>query len=69
MVVADRVDSAASNTVAELCDNGVQAMKVLVDLGSLGAANAIDELSEAVVRANRRSREQRWWDNLDQAVS
>ena len=38
VVVADRVDSAASQTVAELCDGSVEAMKVLVDLSSLDAA-------------------------------
>jgi dihydroxycyclohexadiene carboxylate dehydrogenase len=41
VVVADRVDATASQTVSELRDHGVEAIKVLVDLSGLGAAQQL----------------------------
>ncbi len=38
IVVADRVDEGASQTLKDLHDNGVEAMKVLVDLSTLSGA-------------------------------
>jgi len=38
IVVADRVDESATQTVAELRDHGVEAMKVLADLGAFAGA-------------------------------
>ena len=38
VVVADRVDESATRTVTELRENGVEAMKVLADVGSLTGA-------------------------------
>ena len=38
IVVADRVDESATQTVAELRDHGVEAMKVLADLGTFAGA-------------------------------
>jgi NAD(P)-dependent dehydrogenase (short-subunit alcohol dehydrogenase family) len=44
VVVADRVDEGATQTMAELKAHGVEALKVLVDLSSLaGAKQLIDE--------------------------
>ncbi|MCH7714284.1 MAG: SDR family oxidoreductase [Chloroflexi bacterium] len=45
IVVADRVDESASRTVSELRENGVEAMKVLADVGSLtGAQDLMDQV-------------------------
>ena len=45
IVVADRVDESASRTVSELQENGVEAMKVLADVGSLtGAQDLMDQV-------------------------
>jgi dihydroxycyclohexadiene carboxylate dehydrogenase len=41
IVVADRVDAAATETVAELQAHGVEAMKVLVDLGTFAGAQTL----------------------------
>jgi len=38
VVVADRVDATATETVTELCDHGVEATKALVDLGTFAGA-------------------------------
>jgi len=48
IVVADRVDESATRTVAELREHGVEAMKVLADVGSLAGAEG---LMAAVVQA------------------
>ena len=39
MVVADRIDATATQTVNELCAYGVEATKVLVDLTTFAGAN------------------------------
>ncbi len=39
IVVADRVDTSATQTVTELRDHGVEAMKALVDLSTFAGAN------------------------------
>jgi len=45
IVVADRVDESAIRTVSELQENGVEAMKVLADVGSLtGAQDLMDQV-------------------------
>ena len=45
IVVADRVDESATRTVGELRENGVEAMKVLADVGSLtGAQDLMDQV-------------------------
>lgn len=45
IVVADRVDESATRTVGELRENGVEAMKVLADVGSLtGAQDLVDQV-------------------------
>ena len=41
IVVADRVDESASETVAELRDHGVEAMKVIVDLATFAGAQEL----------------------------
>src|SRR6266581_5907088 len=41
IVVADRVDASATQTVAELRDHGVDATKVLVDLGTFAGAQEL----------------------------
>jgi len=45
IVVADRVDASASETMSQLRDHGVDAAKVLVDLGTVAGARAL--MSEA----------------------
>lgn len=40
-MVADRVDESATRTVAELREHGVEAMKVLADVGSLAGAEGL----------------------------
>ena len=45
IVVAERVDESATRTVSELRENGVEAMKVLADVGSLaGAQDLMDQV-------------------------
>ena len=45
IVVADRVDESATRTVSELRENGVEALKVLADVGSLtGAQDMMDQV-------------------------
>ena len=41
IVVADRVDESATRTVAELREHGVEALKVLADVGSLAGAEGL----------------------------
>jgi NAD(P)-dependent dehydrogenase (short-subunit alcohol dehydrogenase family) len=41
IVVADRVDESATQTLAELHEHGVEATKVLVDLGTFAGAQAL----------------------------
>jgi NAD(P)-dependent dehydrogenase (short-subunit alcohol dehydrogenase family) len=41
IVVADRIDSSATQTAAELRDHGVEAMKVVVDLSTLAGAQRL----------------------------
>src|SRR6266852_689146 len=41
IVVADRVDASATRTVDELREHGVEARKVLVDLGTLSGAQEL----------------------------
>jgi NAD(P)-dependent dehydrogenase (short-subunit alcohol dehydrogenase family) len=41
IVVADRVDESATRTVAELRDNGVEAAKALIDLGTFAGAQEL----------------------------
>jgi dihydroxycyclohexadiene carboxylate dehydrogenase len=41
VVVADRVDATATETVNELCDHGVEATKALVDLGMFAGAQEL----------------------------
>jgi len=41
IVVADRVDEGATQTVAELREHGVEALKVLVDLATMAGAQAM----------------------------
>ncbi|MEA2991064.1 MAG: dihydroxycyclohexadiene carboxylate dehydrogenase [Alphaproteobacteria bacterium] len=41
VVVADRIDESASRTVAELAEHGVEAKKVLVDLGTFAGAQSL----------------------------
>lgn len=41
IVVADRVDAGATRTTGELHDHGVEATKVLVDLGTLAGAQSL----------------------------
>jgi NAD(P)-dependent dehydrogenase (short-subunit alcohol dehydrogenase family) len=48
IVVAERVDESATRTAAELRENGVEAMKVLADVGSLAGAQ---DLMSQVVKA------------------
>jgi dihydroxycyclohexadiene carboxylate dehydrogenase len=48
IVVADRVDEGATQTMAELQGHGVAALKVLVDLGTLAGAR---QLMEETIRA------------------
>ena len=43
IVVADRVDEGATQTMAELRDHGVEALKVLVDSSTLTGAQGSDE--------------------------
>jgi dihydroxycyclohexadiene carboxylate dehydrogenase len=51
IVVADRVEEGAARTVAELKTHGVEALKVLVDLGSFaGARQLVDEAVRAYGR-------------------
>jgi NAD(P)-dependent dehydrogenase (short-subunit alcohol dehydrogenase family) len=51
IVVADRVDESATQTVAELRDHGVEATKALVDLGTFaGAQTLIAEARKAYGR-------------------
>ena len=38
VVVADRIDAAATGALAELRNHGVEAMKAIVDLGTLAGA-------------------------------
>ncbi len=51
VVVADRVDESATRTVSELHENGVEAMKVLADVGSLTGAQEL--MSQEVDRYGR----------------
>jgi NAD(P)-dependent dehydrogenase (short-subunit alcohol dehydrogenase family) len=51
VVVADRVDEGASQTVAELREHGVEALKVLVDLSTMAGAQ---EMIGKAVAAYRR---------------
>ena len=48
IVVAERVDESATRTTAELRENGVEAMKVLADVGSFAGAQ---DLMSQVVKA------------------
>ena len=41
IVVAERVDETAMATVAELRENGVEAMKILADVGSFAGAQGL----------------------------
>jgi dihydroxycyclohexadiene carboxylate dehydrogenase len=41
IVVADRIDAAAGEALAELQNHGVEAMKAVVDLGTLGGAQRL----------------------------
>ncbi|MEA2907539.1 MAG: dihydroxycyclohexadiene carboxylate dehydrogenase [Alphaproteobacteria bacterium] len=41
VVVAERIDESASRTVAELAEHGVEAKKVLVDLGTFAGAQSL----------------------------
>ena len=51
IVVAERVDTSASSTVAELRDHGVESMKVLADVGTFaGARSLIAEVLRAYGR-------------------
>lgn len=51
IVVAERVDETATGTVAELRENGVEAMKILADVGSFaGAQGLMDETVKAYGR-------------------
>jgi NAD(P)-dependent dehydrogenase (short-subunit alcohol dehydrogenase family) len=53
VVVADRVDQGAAQTVAELNEHGVTALKVLVDLSSFtGAQQLIDQAVKAYGRVD-----------------
>ena len=47
IVVADRVDEGATQTMAELQEHGVEALKVLVDLGTLRRRAGADEQAVA----------------------
>ena len=51
IVVADRVDESATRTVSELRENGVEAMKVLADVGSF--AGAQDLMGQVVKQYGR----------------
>ena len=51
IAVAERVDESASRTVAELREHGVEAMKVLVDVGTFaGAQSLVDQVVRAYGR-------------------
>ena len=51
IVVADRVDASASETISQLRDHGVEATKVLVDLGTFaGAQDLMTQASKAFGR-------------------
>lgn len=51
IVVAERVDESASRTTAELRENGVEALKVLADVGSFaGAQDLMSQVVEAYGR-------------------
>lgn len=53
IVVADRVDEGATQTVAELREHGVEALKVLVDLSTMaGAQDMIDKTVAAYGRVD-----------------
>lgn len=53
IVVADRVDEGATQTMAELREHGVEALKVLVDLSTLaGAKEMIDKTMAAYGRVD-----------------
>mgnify|MGYP002651082807 CR=1 FL=1 len=53
IVVADRVDESATQTVAELRQHGVEALKVLVDLSTMaGAQDMIDKTVAAYGRVD-----------------
>ena len=53
IVVADRVDEGATQTVAELHEHGVEALKVLVDLSTMaGAQDMIDKTVAAYGRVD-----------------
>src|SRR3954447_4337763 len=53
IVVADRVDEGASQTMAELKAHGVEALKVLADLSTFaGAKQLIDETMRAYGRVD-----------------
>lgn len=47
IVVADRIDESASTTLAELRDHGVEAIKVLVDLGTFSGARDLISQTQA----------------------
>ena len=51
IVVADRVDESGTRTVSELQKNGVEALKVLADVGTFGGAEAL--MAEAVKEYGR----------------
>jgi NAD(P)-dependent dehydrogenase (short-subunit alcohol dehydrogenase family) len=51
IVVADRVDEGATQTVAELHEHGVEALKVLVDLSTMAGAQAM--INKAVAAYGR----------------
>jgi dihydroxycyclohexadiene carboxylate dehydrogenase len=51
VVVADRVDAGATKTVGELRDHGVEAIKVLVDLGTFAGAQTL--MNEAMAAYGR----------------
>ena len=51
IVVADRIDEGATQTMAELSEHGVAALKVLVDLGTLTGAKEL--MSKAVAAYGR----------------
>ena len=48
IVVAERVDESATRTTAELRENGVEALKVLADVGSFAGAQDLTPKSSMI---------------------
>ena len=68
IVVADRVDEGATQTIAELKEHGVEALKVLADLVDHGRRAGADRQDRRSLRPHRRAGQQRRRHDLHQAA-